>query len=382
MWWICGLAGLAAVVSGLLGGDDISEVARRAGPVLAFLLAVTVVAELADAAGVFDAAARLAARLGRGRTVVLWLLVVLLGTLATVVLSLDTTAVLLTPVVLALAAQLRLDPLPFAITTVWLANTASLLLPVSNLTNLIGLDTLEGFGIRGTAGFTALTWAPFLAGLLAAVLVLGLAHRKGLRGTYGEPPPAQPRDPVLFRTSAVVCCLLAPAFVSGVTPAVPAAVAAVVLAAVFAVRRREALRFSLLPWRTVVLVSGLFLVVEAAQVHGLDDLLRPLAGTGEGFTDHLQLAGVAALSANALDNLPAYLAVEPLAGSASRLVAVLIGVNLGPLVTPWASLATLLWLDRCRAKGVTISLTRFAALGVVGAVCCVTAAVAALQLTT
>lgn len=381
MWWICGLAGVAVVATGLLGGDGFHEVAGRAAPVLAFLLAVTVVAELADAAGVFDAAARLAARAGRGRTWLLWLLVVVLGTLATVVLSLDTTAVLLTPVVLALAAQLELNPLPFAVTTVWLANTTSLLLPVSNLTNLIGLDTMKGFGVSGTAGFTALTWAPFLAGLVGAVLVLGLAHRRSLRGTYGAPPPAPERDPVTFWTAAVVCCLLAPAFVSGITPAIPAAIAAVVLAVVFAVRKRDALRFSLLPWRTVVLVSGLFLVVETAQVHGLEDLLRPLAGTGEGFLDHLQLAGTAALTANVADNLPAYLAVEPLAGSAHRLVAVLIGVNLGPLVTPWASLATLLWLDRCKARGVTISLPRFALLGLVGVVVCVPLAVAALQLT-
>ncbi|WP_432513350.1 SLC13 family permease [Kineococcus sp. SYSU DK001] len=381
MWWACGLAGAAVLLTGLLGGDDVAAVADRAGPVLAFLVAVTVVAELADAAGVFDAAARLAARAGRGRTWRLWLLVVALGTLATVVLSLDTTAVLLTPVVLALAAQLGLDPLPFAVTTVWLANTASLLLPVSNLTNLIALDTLAGFGVHGTAGFTALSWAPALAGLAGAVLVLGLAHRRRLRGRYGAPPPAPGRDPVLFGTATVVCCLLAPAFVSGLTPAVPAAVAAAVLVAVFAVRRPGVLRPRLLPWRTVVLVSGLFLVVEAAQVHGLEDLLRPLAGSGETFGDLLRLAGTAALTANVADNLPAYLAVEPLAGSASRLLAVLVGVNLGPLVTPWASLATLLWLDRCRARGVAISLPRFALLGLVGVAVCVPAATAALALT-
>ncbi|NAZ85089.1 SLC13 family permease [Kineococcus indalonis] len=381
MWWLCGLAGAVAVATGLVGPAGLAEVAHRAGPVLAFLLAVTVVAELADAAGVFDAAARLAARGGRGRTRRLWLLVVLLGVLSTVVLSLDTTAVLLTPVVLALAAQLRLDPLPFAMTTVWLANTASLLLPVSNLTNLIALDELERLGVSGTAAFTALTWAPFLAGTLTAVLVLGLAHRGSLRGGYGAPPPGSARDPVLFGTAALVCCLLAPAFVSGVEPAVPAAVAALVLVAVFARRRRAVLRLSLLPWRTVVLVAGLFLVVEAARAHGLDGLLRAPAGTGEGLGAHLRLAATAAVGANALDNLPAYLAVEPLAGSAPRLVAVLAGVNLGPLVTPWASLATLLWLERCRARGVRIALPRFAALGAVGATACTAAAVLALQLT-
>lgn len=60
----------------------------------------------------------------------------------TVLLGLDTTAVLLTPVVLSMSVQLDLPTMPFALLTVWLANTASLLLPVSNLTNLLALDRL------------------------------------------------------------------------------------------------------------------------------------------------------------------------------------------------------------------------------------------------
>ncbi|MFB9376277.1 SLC13 family permease [Kineococcus gynurae] len=360
-------------------GEIAAVLLDRAGPVLLFLLAVTVVAELTDRAGVFDAAARLAARAGRGRTWRLWVLVVLLGVLATTFLSLDTTAVLLTPVVLSLAVQLRLDPLPFAMTTVWLANTASLLLPVSNLSNLIALHTMEQLG---APGFTSLTWAPFAAGVLGAVAVLGLAYRRRLRGGYTAPEPGPQRDPVLFWTSAVVCLVLAPLFVAGITPAIPATAAAVLLAVVFAVRGdREVLRFSLLPWKTVLLVAALFVLVEVARRAGMDALLGPVAGSGEGFGAHLRLATTSAVAANLVDNLPAYLAMESVAGSPGRLVAVLIGVNLGPLVTPWASLATLLWLGRCRARGVRIHLGRFAALGLVGAVVCVVAATAALQLT-
>ena len=73
---------------------------------LLFLVAVTVLAELAGAAQVFDGAAVRAARLARGRTAALFALVILLGAVTTIVLSLDTTAVLLTPVALALVARL------------------------------------------------------------------------------------------------------------------------------------------------------------------------------------------------------------------------------------------------------------------------------------
>lgn len=74
--------------------------------------------------------------------VVLWTLVVVLAVVSTVFLSLDTTAVIVTPVVVVLAQSIGVSPLPFALATVWLANTASLALPVSNLTNLLAAPAM------------------------------------------------------------------------------------------------------------------------------------------------------------------------------------------------------------------------------------------------
>jgi arsenical pump membrane protein len=84
----------------------LTDLAIRVGPVLVFLIAITVVAEIADGARVFDIAGHWAARADHGRTWLLWLLIVGLSCLSTIVLSLDTTAVLLTPVVIAVARQL------------------------------------------------------------------------------------------------------------------------------------------------------------------------------------------------------------------------------------------------------------------------------------
>src|SRR6185437_12670939 len=135
-WLIAAVAGAICVATTALPWHEAVATTKRVGPILLFLVAITVVAELADAAQVFDVAATRAAKIGHGRTWGLFALIVVLGSLTTIVLSLDTTAVLLTPVVLALAAQLRIPVIPFAMAAVWLANTASLLLPVSNLTNL------------------------------------------------------------------------------------------------------------------------------------------------------------------------------------------------------------------------------------------------------
>jgi arsenical pump membrane protein len=122
----------------------------------------------------------------------------------------------------------------------------------------------------------------------------------------------------------------------------------------------------MLPWQLVLGVGVLFVVVQVASVHGLAALLTRLAGEGNGFLPYLRLATVAAVGANGVDNLPAYLALEPVADDTpARLVALLVGVNTGPLLTLWASLATLLWRQRCRAAGVEVSGWRFAARGLV-----------------
>jgi arsenical pump membrane protein len=381
MWWASLVAALVALVSRLLPVSDAESVLRRIAPVLVFLVAITVVAQLAQNAGVFDAAAHLAARLGRGRTWVLWLLIVVLATASTIVLSLDTTAVLLTPVALALAAQVGISPALFAMTTVWLADTASMLLPVSNLTNLLALHRLQALHVD-LRGYVALTWLPALVSVLVTVAVLAIMFRRDLGTRYSPPTAPVIEDRVLLWVAAGVCLALGPAFATGVQPAWPASIAAVLLVGVFAVRRRSDLHASHVPWRLVLLVVGLFFVVQTLQVHGLPDVLARIAGSGESWPAHLRLATSGALSANGFDNLPAYLALEPVADSSpARLVALLLGVNCGPLLTLWASLATLLWRERCVAAGVEVSATRFLLRGLIVVPILLVATTAALSLT-
>ena len=139
-----------------------------------------------------------------------------------------------------------------------------------------------------------------------------------MRATFGVDtlprlPPA-PHDRTLLIVAASVCAALGPAFASGITPAIPATAAALVL-----------------------------------------------VGSGTGTSDLLRVSAVGAATSNVADNLPAYLALESVTDNdPHRLMALLIGVNVGPLVPIWASLATILWRERCRRAGVTISVWRFA----------------------
>jgi arsenical pump membrane protein len=353
VWFVSAFLGVLSVATGLLSPSEAGDVLERIGPVLVFLVAITVLAELADSAGVFDVAAHRAAHVARGRTLVLFLLVVVLASATTILLSLDTTAVLVTPVVLALAQQLQVDPVPFALAAVWLANTASLLLPVSNLTNILAVSRLD----LGTPAYVSRLALPALVAIGVTCAVLLVRHRRALTGGFDVPKSVPVGDRVLFAGTAAACLLLAPAL--AVASAAVAAVSSAALAVAFFLwRSPSTLTPRLLPWRLVLLVVGLFLVVAAAGPLGVDALLR--SGTG----GELQTAFVSAAGANVVDNLPAYLAVERVVPH-DQLLPVLLGVNLGPLVTPWASLATLLWAERCRARGVRIGWGRYALAGLV-----------------
>ena len=374
--------GLALVATGALPPGDAGASLRRIAGILAFLAAVVVLADLLAAAQLFDVVARRLVIWGRGRFVALFAVCVLLASLTTMVLNLDTTAVLLTPVMVALARQARVPPLPFAMATVWFANLASLLLPVSNLTNLLAADRV---------GLTPLAFAARMALPQAATLAAGAAclwfffWRPGVRDErrYEVPEALRPRRPGLFRLAAVVVVAFAVAVLAEVPLWLAAAVAAGVLVVAFAVADRGALGPHLLPWRLVVLVVGLFLVVDTVNRWGLDRLLHGLVGADAGAAGVWRAGAVGAVLSNLVNNLPAYVAGEAAvpAGHTGQLLGLLVGVNLGPLVTPWASLATLIWFDTVRRQGVTVPVRRFVVTSTLTAVVTLTVALAVLAVT-
>jgi arsenical pump membrane protein len=376
------VAGGLCVATGALSTADAGDIMRRVLPLLLFLGTVIVLAELTAEAEVFDVIAAWLARLGRGRYPVLFLLCVVFAALTTATLNLDTTAVLLTPVMLALARTLRVDPLPLAVTTVWLANTASVLLPVSNLTNLLAQQRVG----LSPLGFAARMWLPQLVVLLVTMAVLWLAFWRRARtpdNRYATPEPHRPRHRGLYLVTALACVLFVVAILAQVTLGIASAIAAAVVVVGFLVVDRGALRWSLIPWRLLVMVTGLFLVMQTIGEHGLDSLARALMGTGNDLSGSLRAAGVGAGMSNLVNNLPAYVAGEAVVPHANhtQLLALLVGTNVGPVVTPWASLATLLWYERCRAHGVRVPLGRLVAAGAVLAVAALVAGVVALVVT-
>ncbi|MBG6065763.1 SLC13 family permease [Micromonospora ureilytica] len=378
---VLAVAGAACALSGLLPHAETTATLHRILPLLLFLGTVIVLAELTAVAGVFDVLASRLAIATRGSWVALFLLCGGLATVTTLVLNLDTTAVLLTPVLLALARNLRVPAAPLAVTTVWLANTASLLLPVSNLTNLLAADRV-GLSPLAYAERMAL---PQLAAVAVTMALLWYAWWRRERPVGGRfVPPARhvPADPVLHRTALAGCLLFVAGILAGVEIEFASTVALALVLLGFVVRSPAALRPGLVPVRLLLFVTGLFLVVQTLGRHGLDDLVGGLLGADGGALGALRAGSTGALLSNTVNNLPAYLAGESVlpSGDHTRLLALLIGTNVGPLAAPWASLATLLWFERCRAAGVSVPVTRFVLTSTVLAITGTLAAVGALLL--
>ncbi|MEV0246482.1 SLC13 family permease [Nocardia sp. NPDC050712] len=380
------VAGLLCVLTGALPRDEAADNMRRIWPLLVFLGAVIILAELTRQAKVFDVIAHRLAILGRGYYPALFGLCVLFASATTILLNLDTTAVLLTPVMLALAGPARIPPLPLAMLTLWLANTASLLLPVSNLTNLLAAERVA---LHATE-FAGRMWAAQLVSIAATMLCLWVFYwRRGLRDAdrYVPPAPVRPensRERALLYTTAGACLLfiLAIPFV-GERIDVAALIAAAIALLAFAVFDRSALKLSLFPWQLLVFVVGLFLVIPTLSRHGLSDLMHLLIGSDPGAEGAYRAAAAGAGLSNVANNLPAYTAGEAVVPAENRnqLLALLIGTNVGPVVTPWASLATLLCLEFCRTHSVRVPMGRFVGTGLVLATLATAGSVAALLIT-
>ncbi|SUF08993.1 arsenite resistance pump [Rhodococcus gordoniae] len=360
------------------------DLVGRLGPIMLFLATISIVINLAARAGVFHRVAAIAARGRAASGPGLWILVVLLSVVSTIFLSLDTTAVLVTPLVLALAGRAGNDPIPLALTVVWIANTGSLLLPVSNLTNLLAMET----GLFDeTSHYVKVAAMPAAASLAVTVGFVWMVFRRRLRTPTGTPVASrEPGTPAsshpLLPLAGIVMVILLPLLATSIPFWWSTSAAAMVLVTAFAVTDRSALRPSLIPWTALALAIGLTVAVQVVHSLGVEQLVRAAFAhlEGDSVGTLFVSAATGAVLSNLINNIPAYLLLEPAAASGAALIALLIGSNAGPIVTPWASLATLLWADQLRRAGHIVPWQQFATLGIPLAIGAITVSVAALSL--
>jgi arsenical pump membrane protein len=358
-------AALLVVATGAISLQHTKDELSRLWPVVAFLAAILVLAKLCADEGLFRAAGAWMARGCRGRPQRLLVYVFAVGAAVTAVLSLDATVVLLTPVVFATAARVGARPRPHVYACTHLANSGSLLLPVSNLTNLLAFAAT---GLSFTR-FTALMSLPWLSAVAVEYVVFRWFFASDL-GAGGESSTRadEPTVPVVvIALLALTLVGFAIASVIGVNPAWVAAAGAAVLGARALVQRRTSLveigQSAGVPF--LVFVLALAVVVRAVVDNGLYTGLGRILPGGESLLALLGVAIVAAVLANVISNLPAALVLIPLAAASGpgASLAVLLGVNIGPNLTYAGSLATLLWRRVLREHDAEPALGDFTRLG-------------------
>ncbi|MDT5149369.1 MAG: arsenical pump rane protein [Mycobacterium sp.] len=359
-------AGLLIAIGAVSVDDALGEV-KELLPVVGFLAAVLVLAKLCDDEGLFHAAGVAMARRSNGEPKRLMGTVFVIAATTTAVLSLDATVVLLTPVVLATARTLGISSRPHAYASAHLANSASLLLPVSNLTNLLA------FGAAGLtfAHFSAVMALPWILAIAAEYLLLRWCFRRELAGTpavRAAPPPAEMPVFVLVVLGLTLAGFAVTSFF-GASPAWAALAGAVVLGVRGLLRRRTTLTgiavSANVPFLAFVLCLGV--VVTAVMRHGLDDAMRHVLPSGTTLPALLGIAVAAALLSNVVNNLPAVLVLLPLvtAMGPAAVLAVLIGVNVGPNLTYPGSLSNLLWRSVVQRERVSAGFLEFSRVGLV-----------------
>jgi len=142
---------------GLISGHGAGDTVNRLGSTIGFLAAVLVIAHLCDFDGVFRWLGAVIAARSRADSTRLLVLVLVVASPTAAALSLDATVILLTPAVLATIKRLQVKPVPHGYATAHLSNTASLVLPISNLTNLLACQA-SGLSFVGFAGLMSGPW--------------------------------------------------------------------------------------------------------------------------------------------------------------------------------------------------------------------------------
>ena len=362
-------AGLALLL-GLISPADALSGVRTLGPTIGFLAAILTIAHLADLDGVFRWIGGLLVAGSRGSANRLLTLVFVVASLTTALLSLDATVVLLTPVLLGAVRRLQVSGAPPVYAAAHLSNTASLLLPVSNLTNLLAFHA-SGLTFLGFAGLMA---GPWVVAIVVEYAFFRWFFRDELATSHdspssmrsdGEPEPAPIGSLILL---GVILAAVFGSSAFGIEPVWVAGAGALGWAGWDLARRRvraSALVTALNPW-FLVFVAALAVVVQAAVGHGLQDGLAALLPGGDGILTLLAPAVIAAVLANLINNLPAIMVLLAALGGgppAAAVLAVLIGVNIGPNLTYAGSLATMLWRRILQERGHGPSLRRFTLLG-------------------
>jgi arsenical pump membrane protein len=339
-----------------------------------FLIGMMLLSELAREHGVFDWLSSTAVKGANGSCARFFTLVYGIGTLVTIFMSNDATAVVLTPAILSAVRKAKVEPLPYLFTCALIANAASFVLPISNPANLV---VFHGGDMPPLGQWLLSFGAPSLLSIVATYAMMRLIFRKELKATIEEKIQAERLNGegklVLVGLGLMVLTLLTASTLKK-DLGLPACLAALVITAVLSVKAKSN-PFKLakeISWGTLVLVAGLFIMVDAVESIGALNLTQSLLASAQKLAPPMAamvVGFVVAVGNNLVNNLPlgliagGTLQAAHIKGLISN--AVLIGVDLGPNLSITGSLATILWLLALRKDKLDVSFWDFLKVGAV-----------------
>ncbi len=370
IWAVAG-AGLLVALGLLSPGEAWSGVARGTDVYL-FLTGMMMLSELARQEGLFDWLAARAALLAKGSVTRLFSLIFAVGTVVTVFLSNDATAVVLTPAVAAVVKTADAkEPLPYLLVCAFIANAASFVLPISNPANLV---------IYGSHMPPLLQWLPryglpSVLSIIATYFVLRWTQRGQLKQEISaeiDVPSLTLAGKLAALGIALTAIVLLVSSGFDIQLGLPtfSAGAATALLVLTCSKCGPVDVVKNISWGVLPLVAGLFVLVAALEKTGVTQALADLV---KQLVQHSAIlaawasGALLAVGCNLVNNLPAGL----VAGRVVELAhvpdhvrsAVLIGVDLGPNLSVTGSLATILWLTALRREGHSVSAWTFLKLG-------------------
>jgi arsenical pump membrane protein len=338
-----------------------------------FLTGMMLLSELARTHGVFDWLSATAVRHARGSCDLLFLLIYAAGTLVTIFMSNDATAVVLTPAILSAVRKAKVQPLPYLFACALIANAASFVLPISNPANLVVFHT----GMPPLAQWLAAFALPSALSILATYAVMRFLFRHDLSetisSTVDESPLTSSGKLVLAGLTLMVAVLLTASALK-LDLGLPTCILALVIASIVSIKARQnpLELLKAVSWPTLALVAGLFILVDAIEsigaLHLTQTWLDSAAALGQ--TASTFVVGFAVgIANNLVNNLPLGL----IAGATIQAAhtqgllrnAILIGVDLGPNLSVTGSLATILWLLALRKESLNVSFWKFLKVGAI-----------------
>jgi arsenical pump membrane protein len=372
MYWVGGGALLLIVLRLTplrLAGRAIAE----GSDVYLFLIGMMLLSELAREHGVFDWLSSLAVRGANGSCSRLFTLVYGIGTIVTIFMSNDATAVVLTPAILTAVRKAKVEPLPYLFACALIANAASFVLPISNPANLVVFHN----GMPPLARWLLYFGVPSVLAIVTTYAIMRVIFREELRAAIDSKVNAEPltgNGKLVLAGVAVMVFVLLTASSLKMDLGLPTCIAALAVTALLCTKSRSnPIRLAReISWGTLILVGGLFVMVDAMENIGALNLtkewlawaqkLAPAAGA-------LVVGFTVGIANNLVNNLPlGLIAGATLHATHAKVLvsqAVLIGVDLGPNLSVTGSLATILWLLVLRKERLNVSFWRFLKVGAI-----------------